>query len=131
MKRAAWICALLLLATAAFAAEKYADLKFRILKEDNGRPVRNASVVLHPVDAKGHQESGGLELKTNSDGEAEYRGIPMGKLRVQVLARGFQTYGEDHEIKDPEQVIVIKLKRPRDQYSIYEDQPKTDQSKPK
>ena len=44
--------------------------------------VRNASVILHPVNKKGKQEKGGLELKTNADGQTSYAGIPFGKLRV-------------------------------------------------
>jgi hypothetical protein len=47
--------------------------------------------------------------------------VPYGKLRVQVLARGFQTYGQDYEINQPTTEITIKLKQPAGQYSIYED----------
>jgi hypothetical protein len=41
---------------------------------------------------------------------------------VQVLATGFQTYGEDYEVNKPTMEITIKLKRPGGQYSIYENQ---------
>ncbi len=106
---------------AARADEKqYADLKFKVLKEENGKPVRNASVVLHPVNKEGKQERGGMQLKTDSEGNASLNSIPYGKLRVQVLAHGFQTYGEDYEITEPQTEIVIKLKKPREQYSIYD-----------
>jgi len=99
--------------------ENYANLKFLVLKSYNGKPIRNASVVLHALDEKGKQAKGGLELKTNSEGKAGFDGIPYGKLRIQVIAPGFQTYGEDHDINQPEQELVIKLKRPQDQYTIY------------
>jgi hypothetical protein len=66
------------------------------------------------------QERGGLELKTDADGKASFDGVPYGKLRVQVLAPGFQTFGEDYEINQPTMEITIKLKRPEGQYSIYE-----------
>lgn len=93
------------------------DLRFVVVKDDNGKPVRNAAVVLHPVKKNGKQELGGLELKTDNDGKTNIDGIPYGLLRVQVLAPGFQTYGEDYEINKPEVEITVKLKRPKGQYT--------------
>src|SRR5580700_5865246 len=95
------------------------DLRFLVVKDFNGKPVRNAAVVLHPVTRKGKQSMGGMELKTDNDGKTNIDGIPYGPLRVQVLAPGFQTYGEDYEINKPELEITVKLKRPGGQYSIY------------
>ena len=115
---------LLGVAVAAHADEKASDLKFVVLKEDNGKPVRNAAVVLHEVDKEGHQSKGGMQLKTDADGKASVPAVPYGKVRVQVLVRGFQTFGDDYEINQPTQEIKIKLKRPQKQYSIYEDHPK-------
>ena len=122
MRRRWLIMLLLVLGTVALASDKdkYSDIKIRVLKDSNGKPIRNAAVVLHPVDSKGRQESGGLNLKTNLDGEANYSGIPYGKLRIQVIAHGLQTYGDDFEINQPEQEIVVKMKPPQKQYSIYE-----------
>jgi hypothetical protein len=40
---------------------------------------------------------------------------------VQVLASGFQTFGEDYTIEKDKTEITIKLKRPQGQFSIYED----------
>src|SRR5271163_4341990 len=97
-------------------------LSFVVLKDDNGKPVRNAGVVMHSVGKNGKQDRGGLELKTDAEGKASFDGVPYGKLRIQVLATGFQTYGEDCDIGQPTMVITIKLKRPEGQYSIYEDQ---------
>lgn len=99
--------------------EKIGDIHVTIVKNDNGKPVRNASVVLHPVDNKGKQEAGGLQLKTDAEGKADYNGVPYGKLRIQVIATGFQTFGQDYDINRQEQQITIKLQRPKDQYTIY------------
>lgn len=98
-------------------------LNFVVLKDDNGKPVRNAAVIMHPVNPKGKQEQGGMELKTDVDGKCNYNGIPYGMLRVQVLAQGFQTYGQDFDIDKPKMALTIKLKRPQHQYSIYDNQP--------
>jgi hypothetical protein len=109
------------------------DLRFVVVRDSNGKPVRSAAVVLHPVNRKGKQARGGLELKTDGEGRTNIDGIPYGPLRVQVLAQGFQTFGEDYKIDKAEMEIVVKLKRPGGQYSIYENHgeaKKTDDKKP-
>ncbi len=109
------------------------DLRFVVVRDYNGKPVRNAAVVLHPVNRKGKQSRGGLELKTDGEGRTSIDGIPYGPLRIQVLAPGFQTFGEDYQIDKAEMLITVKLKRPGGQYSIYEnhgDAKKADDKKP-
>ena len=109
------------------------DLRFVVVRDYNGKPVRNAAVVLHPVNRKGKQSRGGLELKTDGEGRTNIDGIPYGPLRIQVLAPGFQTFGEDYQIDKAEMLITVKLKRPGGQYSIYEnhgDAKKADDKKP-
>jgi hypothetical protein len=106
-------------------------LNFVVVKDDNGKPVRNASVIMHPVSAQGKQEKGGMELKTDADGKADFDGIPYGKLRVQVLATGFQTYGEDFDVEKPKMAFTIKMKRPQGQFSVYEDHSKDSTAPPK
>ncbi|MGA2101728.1 MAG: carboxypeptidase-like regulatory domain-containing protein [Candidatus Sulfotelmatobacter sp.] len=97
---------------------------FSVVKEDNGKPVRNAAVIMHAVNAKGNQERGDMELKTSPDGKADFDGIPYGKLRVQIIASGFQTFGEDYDVTKSKTEITIKLKRPQGQYSVYDDHAK-------
>lgn len=106
-------------------------LYFVVIKDDNGKPVRNASVILHPVNPKGRQERGGLELKSSPEGKCDIDGIPYGVLRIQVLAHGFQTYGDDFDIEKPKTEITVKLKRPQGQYSIYDDHPNDPNAAPK
>ena len=73
------ILALLLFGATLAAAQKDKDnepttwVYFTVVKEDNGKPVRNAAVVMHPVNEKGKQERGGLELKTDPEGKANFR----------------------------------------------------------
>lgn len=112
--------------------EQYAAVAFVVLRDYNGKPVKNASVIMHPVTKKGKQKNSGMQLKTNTDGKTSFDGIPYGPLRVQVLAEGFQTYGEDYVVDKPELEITIKLKRPQGQYSVFDDHPevKKDESKP-
>lgn len=95
-------------------------LQFVVVRDSDGKPVRNAEVVLHPVKRKGKQAKGEMELKTDAEGRTNIDGIPYGPLRVQVLAPHFQTFGEDYEINKAEMEITVKLKRPGGQYSVYE-----------
>jgi hypothetical protein len=95
-------------------------LRFVVVRDSDGKPVRNAEVVLHPVKRKGKQAKGEMELKTDAEGRTNIDGIPYGPLRVQVLAPHFQTFGEDYEINKAEMEITVKLKHPGGQYSIYE-----------
>ena len=99
--------------------QKTASVNLTVVRDANGKPVKNAEVVLHLVDDKGRQKQEGLELKTHDDGKAEATGIPYGKVRIQVIAPGFKTYGEDVNIDQPTLEITIKLQKPSEQFSIY------------
>jgi len=125
MRKAALIFVPFLFLVASVMAQDVdlALLKFVVVKDLNDKPIRNASVVLHPVGKKGKQERGGLQLKCDANGKAEYDGVPYGKLRVQVLAQGFQTFGQDYDVDQPVEEITIRMKRPQEQYSIYGDKP--------
>ncbi len=110
---------LVLVMGVAMAEHKSATLQFLIIKDENGKPVRNAEIVLHGVDKHGKQKSDGLELKTHEDGRAEIGGVPFGKIRIQVVAHGLRTFGEDYDINRPNHEITIKMQKPQDQYTIY------------
>jgi hypothetical protein len=130
------VLATFLMAGAAFGqkdtdTEPTSFIYFLVIKDDNGKPVRNAAVILHAVNDKGKQERGDMELKTDPEGKASFDGIPYGMLRVQVLAQGFQTYGEDYDVETAKTEITVKLKRPQGQYSIYDDHPKEPAAPPK
>jgi len=116
---------LLFLSTSLIASDKKdvegtSSTNFVVLKDESGKPVRNAAVILHPVGKNAKQKNTGFELKTDAEGKTRFDGIPFGVLRVQVIAHGFQTFGDDFQISQPEQNITIRLKRPQGQYSIYE-----------
>jgi len=137
-KIAVTVLAMMVLAAASVAmGQKDKDdeptswLYFQVIKDDNGKPVRNAAVIMHAVNATGKQGRGGMELKTDPEGKANFDGIPYGMVRVQVLATGFQTYGEDYNVDKAKMDITIKLKRPQGQYSVYDDHPKDSNTAPK
>jgi hypothetical protein len=100
-------------------AEQFCALSFVILKDTSGKPIKNASVVMHYLLKDGSQSSEGFQLKTDTDGKARIDDIPYGKMRLQVIAHNLQTYGDDVEVKEPQQEFVVRLKPPADQVSIY------------
>ena len=129
-KLAIGLATLLLLGSVALAQDDMALLNFVVIRDYNGKPIRNASVVMHPVEKNGKQSKGGLQLKTDAEGKASFDGVPYGKLRIQVLAQGFQTFGDDYAIEKPTMEITVKMKRPQGQYSIYEDHPEQKKEEP-
>src|SRR4051812_20887805 len=122
MKRFYLLALALLVALPLCAEDKYSDITIKVVKEETGKPVRNAIVVLHPLNDKG-KEQGNINLKTDQEGKTAFNNLPYGKLRVQVIARGRKTFGDDYDINQAAQEINIKLKPPQDQYSIYEEHP--------
>lgn len=94
-------------------------IEITILRAEDDKPVENAAVVFTLEGDKGN-----MELKTNEDGKAMIDVLPTGsKVLLQVLAKGYQTYGRDYTLDKPEMSFSIKLNRPGKQYSIYEEHP--------
>jgi hypothetical protein len=95
-----------------------AHVEVTVLKSFNGKPIENAAVIFHPIE--GDKDKGALELKTNEDGKAIIDVIPIGDtVRLQVIANGYQTYGQDYKIDKADITMEIKMKRPGAQYSTY------------
>jgi 5-hydroxyisourate hydrolase-like protein (transthyretin family) len=99
-----------------------ARITVTILRDVNGKPIENAAVIFHPI--AGEVSKGNMELKTNEDGKTVIDVLPIGDtVRLQIIAKGFQTYGEDFKIDKSEMAREIRLKRPGEQYSVYKNHP--------
>jgi hypothetical protein len=126
-------CILLALSTLAHAQDdaskrgrKYkappptAHFEITVLRATSGKPVENAAVIFHPL--AGGKDDGNMELKTNDEGKTTIDLLEIGStVRVQIIAPGFQTYGEDYKIDKDNMTVEVKLKRPTKQYSLYQD----------
>jgi hypothetical protein len=96
-----------------------AHIEVTVLRDVNGKPIENAAVIFHPME--GDKDVGNMELKTNDDGKTLIDVIPIGStVRLQVIVRGFQTYGDDYPVDKANIAIEIRMKRPGEQYSIYQ-----------
>jgi hypothetical protein len=96
-----------------------ARIEVTVLRDLNGKPIENAAVIFH-----GMHDKSNMELKTNEDGKAIIDVLPIGEpVRLQIIAKGFQTFGDDYDVDKAEFSIEIRMKRPGEQYSIYKDHP--------
>ncbi|HEY3988639.1 MAG TPA: hypothetical protein VGM02_05015 [Acidobacteriaceae bacterium] len=99
-----------------------------VIRATNGKPIPNAAVIFHPINEKG-KDQGAMELKTDLDGKTTLDVIPVGStVRLQVIANGFQTFGNDYVANADAKLITIKMERPKSQYSIYKGNATGDQS---
>jgi hypothetical protein len=99
-----------------------------VIRATTGKPIPNAAVIFHPVNEKGKVE-GAMELKTDLEGKTQLDVIPIGStVRLQVIANGFQTFGNDYVANADSKEIKIKMQRPTSQYSLYKGNATGDQS---
>ncbi len=90
-----------------------------------GKPVDRASVIVRFVEGRSVVKLGKKirtqwETRTNQEGIAKIPEIPQGKILVQVIAKGFQTYGGTVDISEDEKTVEVKLNPPQPQYSAHE-----------
>ena len=89
-----------------------------------GRPIESADVVVRFVRGRSIIELGRKlrstwEMRTNQDGIAKVPEIPRGTVLIQVIAKGYQTFGHNFEVDQAENNIDIKLNAPQEQYSAH------------
>ncbi len=97
-----------------------ARVEVTVVRDFDGKPIERAAVIFHPIE--GEKSKGNMELKTNEDGKTVIDVLPIGDtVRLQIIAKGFQTYGGDFKVDKDEMALEIRLKRPGEQYSIYKD----------
>lgn len=91
----------------------------------DGKPIDRASVIVkfvsgHSVVKLGKGILTHWEMRTNQEGIAKIPSLPQGKLLVQVIAKGYQTFGDTFEVGEPEKTLEVKLKPPQSQYSAHQ-----------
>ena len=121
--RAFCLSTLLLLALVAHADTPMTKLTIAV-KTQSGRPIGQAAVIVrfvkgHSVFKLGKAVRTQFELRSNQEGEATIPAIPQGEIRVQIIASGYQTYGNVIDVTEPEKTIEIKLNPPQQQYTSH------------
>ncbi|MCL5745098.1 MAG: carboxypeptidase-like regulatory domain-containing protein [Acidobacteria bacterium] len=115
---------LLLSAFGLWADDPMTKLKIAVTTQ-GGKPIDRASVIVRFVEGRSVAKFGkkirtSWEMKTNQDGMAKIPEIPQGKILVQVIAKGYQTYGQTFDVDQQEKTIAVKLNPPQSQYSAHQ-----------
>src|SRR5439155_18679273 len=103
MRRAAFIVAAVLLLATHLTAQKTEGqakegntrLTLQVLDESKKQPVPDAHVVIRFKEGRllRRDKRVSWEAKTNRKGVVVLSDIPQGAVKVQIIAKGFQTYG--------------------------------------
>jgi hypothetical protein len=89
--------------------------RLRIRVTANDKPIGNATVYVRfnvPGGLLHHDKLAELDFKTNEDGSVKVPDLPRGKILIQVVAKGWHTYGKWYDADSEQQQIDIKLVPP-------------------
>jgi uncharacterized GH25 family protein len=114
----------LVLAVPALADPPMTNLRVEV-KTLNDKPVDRASVIVRYDRGRSKLKLGkkvitSYQLKTNQDGVAKIPPLPQGTFIVQVIAKGYQTFGQVYDVGEEEKTIEIKLNPPQSQFSVHQ-----------
>src|SRR5580704_11160390 len=109
----------LLLSAASFAVEM-THIQV-VVKNLDGKPIEHAAVILKFVEGTtkivGKKIMTTWEARTNEDGVLKVPSMPQGSIQVQVIAKGYQTFGQIFKVEESDKTIEVKLNPPQQQYS--------------
>ncbi|MGA2215194.1 MAG: carboxypeptidase-like regulatory domain-containing protein [Bryobacteraceae bacterium] len=94
------------------------------VKSPTGKPVENASVIVKFVKGRSKAKLGTKirkewELRSNQEGLAKIPPIPQGTILIQVIAKGYQTFGQNFDVDEEQKTLEIALNAPQPQYSAH------------
>ena len=117
------VFAVLLSVPAGFAETPMTKLRIDV-RSLTDKPVDRAAVIVQFVEGRSIVKLGKKihtrwEVRTNQEGIAKIPTIPQGKIRIQVIAKGHQTFGEVFDVAEEEKTLQIKLNPPQPQYSAH------------
>lgn len=119
---------LLVLLFALFALPAFGEAPMTTITvnvtNQSGKPVEHADVIVRFMNNRslvklGRKTRTSWEMRTNLQGVAKILPIPQGTIRIQIIAKNYQTFGDDFEIYDATKTVNIKLNPPQPQYSAH------------
>ncbi|HXA07849.1 MAG TPA: carboxypeptidase-like regulatory domain-containing protein [Bryobacteraceae bacterium] len=118
------IAGVMVIGVSLLAAAEMTTLTVEV-KTPSGNPVDRASVIVKFVKGRAKMKLGKKILKTwetrtNQEGVVKVPPIPQGTIQVQVIAKGYQTFGQLFEVDEEQKTIEVKLNPPQDQYSSHQ-----------
>jgi hypothetical protein len=117
------IAALLLVGVSAYADAPLTKITVQV-KTQGGHPIEQAVVIVrfvkgHSVFKLGKAVRTQWEMRTDQQGQAIIPEIPQGEIRIQVIAKGYQTFGNTFDIVNEEKTVPITLNPPQQQYTSH------------
>jgi hypothetical protein len=95
-----------------------------VVTTQSGKPIERADVVVRfggrSVVKFGKLVRTTWEMRSTQEGVADIPEMPKGKIRVQVIAKGYQTFGQTFDVAEDQRTIEVKLNSPQPQYSSHE-----------
>jgi hypothetical protein len=124
MRNRLFLLAGLMVLAASLIAAPMTTLTVEV-KTLSDNPVDRASVVVKFVKGRSTMKLGKKirttwETRTNQEGLAKIPPIPQGSIQVQVIAKGYQTFGQVFVVDEEAKTIEVKLNPPQAQYSSHQ-----------
>jgi hypothetical protein len=90
------------------------------VKSPSGKPVEYASVIVKFVKGRSAAKLGQKirkewELRTNQEGFVKIPPIPQGTILVQIIAKDYQTFGQNFDVDEEQKTLEINLSAPQPQ----------------
>lgn len=105
------------------SADDITKLKIVVMTR-SGRPIDRADVIVRfggrSIVKLGKMVRTTWEMRSSQEGVAEIPDMPKGQIRIQVIAKGYQTFGDTFDVNEDERTIEIKLNPPQKQYSSHD-----------
>ena len=103
----------------AVAKKRWTSLNV-VVQNEEGEPVSRASVIVRTLKGrKANKVDETFQLRTSQQGTAPLPPVKRGFILIQVIADGYQTFGDKVKLQEPEQTVTITLKPPQDQLSVH------------
>ncbi len=110
-------CLALLALQAPARAETVERTSVTVIVKDaaSDQPLANAHLTLIFQEPRKLKRDKGLSYsaKTNPQGRYKFVHIPKGTIRLVVTAERHQSFGQDFELEQDNQVVEVKLKKPQ------------------
>jgi hypothetical protein len=85
------------------------------IKVTTGNPPKNVEGAAVTVESEEDSARYMKDVKTNKEGIVSLDHVPQGKVRILVVAKEHETFGERHTLTKDNEIIKITLKRSGDQ----------------
>ncbi len=107
----------------AWAGPPMSKVTVHVVSAETGKPIDRANVVIKLESSRSplrlyRKMVTNWETSTNQEGNVTLPEVPQGKIRVQVIAKNYQTFGDILPVDQEVQTLEIKLKPPQPQYTV-------------